>query len=407
MAFVDGEPLSDRLATSGRLSPAVTMSIVAQTADALDAAHAAGVVHRDIKPGNVLIDAQGRVILVDFGIAHTAATEGLTGVRDVLGTARYMAPEQATKRPLTPATDVYALGTLAYECLAGVPPFPGDDVLAVAMAHVHDEPPALPADVPIAVSDLVMTAMAKDPTRRFPTAASMATAARRAADPRTAANLAAAIVPSTATTAWVTATGLVPATWIARPEVTPVPPIRRSKRGVFGAVASLAIVGIAIAIVLAAFHPGISGTPPPKQPASTGAGRCRSGAGSFGIARQVRCERSNVAVASIAGLGAFQQAGSHNREYEDASTRSIDRSAEVRIADRWHWSVRRSEPVIGRRHHRRRGYVRRRFWRRLWWRRDSHAAAEHYRMISRTADIRGFEVLPHRYHGHADGTCHR
>lgn len=138
MAYVDGEPLSHRLATSGRMSAPETMSIVAQTADALHAAHVGGIVHRDVKPGNILIDDGGRAILVDFGIAHTADTDGLTGVRDVLGTARYMAPEQATKRPLTPATDVYALGALAYECLSGAPPFPGNDVIAVAMAHVYD-----------------------------------------------------------------------------------------------------------------------------------------------------------------------------------------------------------------------------------------------------------------------------
>ncbi len=275
MAYVDGEPLSHRLTASGRLSPAATMSIVAQTAAALHAAHATGIVHRDVKPGNVLIDAGGRVILVDFGIAHTAGTEGLTGVRDVLGTARYMAPEQATKRPLTPATDVYALGTLAYECLAGTPPFPGNDVIAVAMAHVYDEPPTLPADVPAAVRDVVMTAMAKDPASRFPTAAAMAMAAQRAADPRTAGYPAAAMAPPTAATARFAPAGRVAATGITRPAVPPVPPEPRSKRGVAAAVASLAVAGIAIAVLLAAFHPGISGTTPPGQPtstASTGAG---------------------------------------------------------------------------------------------------------------------------------------
>jgi eukaryotic-like serine/threonine-protein kinase len=279
MAFVDGEPLSHRLDTSGRLSPAATMSIVAQTADALHAAHTTGIVHRDVKPGNVLIDAHSRAILVDFGIAHTADTDGLTGVRDVLGTARYMAPEQATKRTLTPATDVYALGTLAYECLAGTPPFPGNDVIAVAMAHVYEEPPDLPADVPVAVRDVVMTAMAKDPTQRFPTAAAMATAARRAAGPRTAAIPAAAMVPANVTTARFTPSGQTPANGIALP-AAPVPPKRRPKRGIIAAVASLAIVGIAIAVVLAAFHPGTSGTTPPPQPTSTapaGAGPGPSG----------------------------------------------------------------------------------------------------------------------------------
>jgi serine/threonine-protein kinase len=285
MAYVDGEPLSHRMSTSGRLSPQATMSIVSQTADALHAAHAAGIVHRDVKPGNVLIDAEDRVILVDFGIAHTADTEGLTGVRDVLGTARYMAPEQATKQTLTPATDVYALGALAYECLAGTPPFPGNDVIAVAMAHVYDEPPALPADIPAAARDVVMTALAKDPASRYPTGAAMAMAARRAAaDPRTAASAAATTAPSTATTARF-APAESAATGIARPAVPPAPPVprqRRSKHGVAAAVASLAIVGVAIAVLLAAFHPGVSGTKPPGQPTAPGpagasAGPARSG----------------------------------------------------------------------------------------------------------------------------------
>jgi eukaryotic-like serine/threonine-protein kinase len=279
MAYVDGEPLSHRLTTSGRLSAPATMSIVAQTADALAAAHAAGIVHRDVKPGNVLIDAHGRVILVDFGIAHTADTDGLTGVRDVLGTARYMAPEQATKQPLTPATDVYALGALAYECLAGAPPFPGNDVIAVAMAHVYDEPPALPADVPAATRDVVMTALAKDPASRYPTGAAMATAARRAGDPRTAASPAVAMPPSTATTARFAPAGPVAATGIARPALPSVLPERRSRRGVAAAVASLAVVGIAIAVLLAAFHPGVSRTTQPGQSTSTGTAGASAGPG--------------------------------------------------------------------------------------------------------------------------------
>ncbi len=279
MAYVDGEPLSHRLTTSGRLSAPATMSIVAQTADALHAAHNAGIVHRDVKPGNILIDATDRVILVDFGIAHTADTDGLTGVRDVLGTARYMAPEQATKRPLTPATDVYALGALAYECLAGTPPFPGNDVIAVAMAHVYDEPPALPADVPAAARDVVMTALAKDPGSRYPTGAAMATAARRAASPRAAASPAGAMPPSTTTTARFAPTGPLPATGIARPAFPSVPPKGRSKRGVVAAVAGLAVVGVAIGVLLAAFHPGVSATTPPGQRTSTGSAGTSVGPG--------------------------------------------------------------------------------------------------------------------------------
>ena len=181
MAYVEGEPLSRRIERAGRLSPAMTMSIVAQVADALHAAHAAGVVHRDVKPDNILINSDGRAVLVDFGVAHTPTTQGLTAVQDVIGTALYMAPEQAMKHAITPATDVYALASVAYECLTGVPPFTGDTPVSVALAHVHGTPSPLPHDVPPAARDVVTTGMAKNPSQRFPSAAAMAAAARHAA----------------------------------------------------------------------------------------------------------------------------------------------------------------------------------------------------------------------------------
>jgi eukaryotic-like serine/threonine-protein kinase len=269
MAFIDGEPLSDRLARFGRLSPAATMSMVAQTADALHAAHSAGIVHRDVKPGNVLINGEGRVVLVDFGIAHTAATEGMTGVRDIVGTARYMAPEQALKRPLAPATDVYSLGILAYECLAGTPPFSGNDAVAVALAHVQDMPPPLPADVPAAVGEIVMTAMAKDPALRFATAAAMAAAARHAADSGTATiPIGRATLADGAITRSLPPV-LPPTTAVDRPVDASVLPRSRSRRGVLAAVASLAVVGVAIAAVLAAAHPGTPSTGPSVRPPSS------------------------------------------------------------------------------------------------------------------------------------------
>ena len=180
MAYVEGEPLSRCVEHAGRLSPATTMSIVAQVAEALHAAHVAGVVHRDVKPDNILINSDGRAVLVDFGVAHTPATQGLTGVRDVIGTALYMAPEQAMKHAITPATDVYALASVAYECLTGVPPFTGDTPVSVALAHVHGTPAPLPDDIPPAVRDVITTGMAKNPGQRFTSAAVMAAAARAA-----------------------------------------------------------------------------------------------------------------------------------------------------------------------------------------------------------------------------------
>ncbi|MFI7430076.1 protein kinase [Micromonospora sp. NPDC049836] len=174
MAYVRGQPLSARIAEAGRLGTAETMSIVAQTARALQAAHEVGVVHRDVKPGNLVIEPDGHVVLVDFGIALSADAAELTAANQVMGTALYMAPEQLGKTGVSPAVDIYALGAVAYHCLAGHPPFPGDNPIAVALRRLDEEPPPLPDDVPPAVGDLVATAMAREPERRFPTAAAMA-----------------------------------------------------------------------------------------------------------------------------------------------------------------------------------------------------------------------------------------
>ncbi|MEU4688559.1 protein kinase [Actinoplanes sp. NPDC023714] len=177
MARVDGLPLDKRIAERGSLGPAETMSIVAQAARALAAAHEAGIVHRDVKPGNLIIEPDGTVVLVDFGVARSAQSVTLTGAREVVGTALYIAPEQVSKQATGPSADIYALGAVAYHCLAGRPPFTGDNPLAVALQHVSEEPPPLPAGVPAPVRELVLRALAKDPEARFPSAAAMADAA--------------------------------------------------------------------------------------------------------------------------------------------------------------------------------------------------------------------------------------
>jgi len=184
MGFVEGEPLSQRIKTAERLSPGETMAIVAQTAHALQAAHDAGVVHRDVKPGNLIVRPDGQVVLVDFGVARSAEAAALTGVNELVGTALYMAPEQVAKRAITPATDIYALGAVAYHCLAGHPPFMGDNALTIALSHLDEEPPPLSEDVPQAVRTVVATAMAKDPGDRFKNAAAMAQIAEAAIGPR-------------------------------------------------------------------------------------------------------------------------------------------------------------------------------------------------------------------------------
>ncbi|MGC4785237.1 protein kinase [Micromonospora zamorensis] len=183
MECVQGQPLSQRIAEVGRLDVAEAMSIAAQTARALQAAHDAGVVHRDVKPSNLIIEPDGHVVLVDFGVAVTQEAVSLTATNQVVGTALYMAPEQIAKNETSSAIDIYALGAVVYHCLAGRPPHQGETALAVALRHLGEEPPPLPEDVPDAVRRLVATAMAKEPAHRFPTAAAMATAAQAVTDP--------------------------------------------------------------------------------------------------------------------------------------------------------------------------------------------------------------------------------
>jgi serine/threonine-protein kinase len=126
MEYVEGDALSRTLTRVGRLTPARTMALVAQAADALYAAHQTGVVHRDVKPGNLLVRPNGTLVLTDFGIARSVGAAQLTAAGSVLGTASYISPEQAMGEQATQLSDVYALGVVAYQCLAGRRPFEGD-----------------------------------------------------------------------------------------------------------------------------------------------------------------------------------------------------------------------------------------------------------------------------------------
>jgi eukaryotic-like serine/threonine-protein kinase len=169
MELVNGEPLSAILDRAGRLSPDATLDIVSQAARALVAAHQAGIVHRDIKPGNILVATGGTTKITDFGIATAVAAaqaSHLTETGMVMGTAMYVSPEQATGAPVTDSSDIYSLGVVAYECLAGHPPFTAREPLAIAYAHKHEPVPALPPDVPQPVSDLVYHMLAKTPEER-------------------------------------------------------------------------------------------------------------------------------------------------------------------------------------------------------------------------------------------------
>lgn len=178
MELVPGEALSTILERDGALSADKTLDIVAQTASALQAAHAAGLVHRDIKPGNLLITPDGRVKITDFGIARIADQVPLTATGQVMGTVQYLSPEQASGHAASPATDVYSLGIVAYECLAGKRPFTGESQVAIAMAQINEQPPPLPDSVPAPVRNLVMAMIAKKPADRPSSAASVARAAQ-------------------------------------------------------------------------------------------------------------------------------------------------------------------------------------------------------------------------------------
>jgi serine/threonine-protein kinase len=167
MELVRGESLSALLRREHRLPVDRTLEVLRHSAAGLAAAHAADVVHRDVKPGNVLLADDGGVKLTDFGVAVSAASVPLTRTGEVIGTANYLSPEQARGLRATPASDVYALGLVGYECLAGHRAFEGDRPLDVALRQVSETPPPLPDDVPEPVRRLIEQAIAKDPTERF------------------------------------------------------------------------------------------------------------------------------------------------------------------------------------------------------------------------------------------------
>jgi serine/threonine protein kinase len=177
MELVPGEALSTILEREHVLPTDKVLDIVAQTAAALQAAHAAGLVHRDIKPGNLLITPDGRVKITDFGIARIADQVPLTATGQVMGTVQYLSPEQASGHPASPTTDIYSLGIVAYEALAGRRPFTGESQVAIAMAQINETPPDLPVTVSEPVRNLVYSCIAKNPADRPQTAAHLSRAA--------------------------------------------------------------------------------------------------------------------------------------------------------------------------------------------------------------------------------------
>ncbi len=183
MELMTGGSLAERLTGPAPPPRATALRWLAGAAEALDAAHAAGIVHRDVKPANMLLDEHGRLALADFGIARVALAAQLTRSGEILGTAGYLAPEQARGRPATPASDRYALAVVAFQLLTGRRPFPAEQDVAQARAHADDEPPAPSAvapGLPSAVDPVLARGLAKDPAARWPDAGAFVRALGRA-----------------------------------------------------------------------------------------------------------------------------------------------------------------------------------------------------------------------------------
>jgi serine/threonine-protein kinase len=272
MELVEGEALSTLLEREGRLDPARTLDVLRQTAAALAAAHAAGVVHRDVKPGNVLVGNDGRVKIADFGIAWSASSVPLTGTGQVVGTAHYLSPEQAEGAKASPASDVYALGTVAYECLAGRRAFDGENSVQIALKQIREQPLPLPAEIPPGVRTVVERAMAKDPAVRYPDGAALRDAVEAAATVSPTVPVASAVSPPTAT--FPAPTGAFPAQ-----SMSPGParrswrPRRATVRVLAGAVAAFAVVAALVGALAGAggANPasGAGGSSSPSSTVST------------------------------------------------------------------------------------------------------------------------------------------
>ena len=185
MEYVEGRTLREVLSTETRLEPDRAMEIVAEICAALDFSHRHGIIHRDIKPGNVMITKTGAVKVMDFGIARAMADEAatMTQTASVIGTAQYLSPEQARGETVDARSDVYSTGCLLYELITGPPPFQGDSPVAVAYQHVRESAPvpsSINPGVPRALDSIVMKALAKNPMNRYQSAADMRADLQRA-----------------------------------------------------------------------------------------------------------------------------------------------------------------------------------------------------------------------------------
>jgi len=246
MEYVEGRTLRQVLAEEGRMLPQRALEISAQICAALEQAHRAGIVHRDIKPGNVMLTPTGEVKVMDFGIARavTGTSATMTQTAAVIGTAHYLSPEQARGEHVDARSDIYSTGCLLYELLTGAPPFTGDTPVAVAYQHVREDPippSQLESDVTPAIDAIVFKAMAKNPANRYQTAAEMRADLERA--------LAGRPVEATPVLTQDTTTVLAPP---ATTVLVRQPPQRRRGRSVAYLLLGLAAVAVfVIALLLA------------------------------------------------------------------------------------------------------------------------------------------------------------
>ncbi len=274
MELVPGEALSSILERERVLPTDKVLDIVAQTASALHAAHQAGLVHRDIKPGNLLMTPDGRIKITDFGIARIADQVPLTATGQVMGTVQYLSPEQASGHAASPTTDIYSLGIVAYEALAGRRPFTGESQVAIAMAQINEAPPELPVTVAEPVRNLVYACIAKKPEDRPTSAANLSRAAQALRRGDLAA--ATAAVPSlgageTAFTQLLTPAGSTTATRVLTPGggigtgSTASLETKRRNPWTWPLVAIVSVLAVALIAIIIVFAIKPNGTPTPTN----------------------------------------------------------------------------------------------------------------------------------------------
>ena len=288
MELIEGKPLSTIIRERAPLPAEEVTEILYQAAIALQAAHDAGVVHRDVKPANIVVDDDGYARLTDFGISRALSGASLTQTGEVLGTPHYLAPEQAQGKPAGPASDVYALAVVGYEMLTGTRPFAGDSMITTALAHVSQPAPPLPESVPEPLRTTVMAGLAKDPNQRPESAAAFAEALRLPegeAPAHLTAAAASAVTPVVAGIGGLLtpdpqgATALIPMS-----PVTPAIPAatvatfdtaRRRRRILIGGAAGLAALVLVLVIAFASVGqakadstPAPQATPTPTAPAT-------------------------------------------------------------------------------------------------------------------------------------------